>query len=277
MAKFNEDTRVKIPATIQFLRLGYDYQSLKDIDLHTETRIAVNRFKPAIEKINGRSFSDEEIQAIIADILSVIKNNDLGKTFYKWLINPQDRVKLIDFDCIENNNFAVVDELTFGKEGTESEKEGSFRPDITVLINGIPLAFLEVKHPNNEGGIQAEFNRMDIHELESKIHSMVDDLQGLCSTVGLSNTANEEVVVTSVFLYKFLNDKFMYNLSKFSEEIDVPVESILKNEDDMLDAFYEYNFFLHTDGQEKDCTVFSRYRSHTRFRSGQAYSELLSA
>ena len=36
MAVFNEDTRVKIPATIQFLRLGYEYQSLKDIDLHTE-------------------------------------------------------------------------------------------------------------------------------------------------------------------------------------------------------------------------------------------------
>lgn len=48
---------------------------------------------------------------------------------------------------------------------------------------------------------------MDIHELESKIHSMVDDLQGLCSTVGLSNTANEEVVVTSVFLYKFLKGR----------------------------------------------------------------------
>lgn len=166
MAKFNEDTRVKIPATIQFLRLGYEYQSLKDIDLHTETRIAINRFKPAIERINGRSFSNEEIQAIIADILSVIKNNDLGKAFYKWLINPQDRVKLIDFDCIENNDFAVVDELTFGKEGTESEKEGSFRPDITVLINGIPLAFLEVKHPNNEGGIRAEFNRMLNKRLE---------------------------------------------------------------------------------------------------------------
>ena len=82
---------------------------------------------------------------------------------------------------------------------------------------------------------------MDIHVLETKIHEMVDDLQGLCSTVGLSNTANEEVVVTSVFLYKFLNDKFMYNLEKFAKEIDVPVESILKNEDDMLDAFYGYN------------------------------------
>lgn len=82
---------------------------------------------------------------------------------------------------------------------------------------------------------------MDIHELEKKIHSMVDDLQGLCSTVGLSNTANEEVVVTSVFLYKFLNDKFMYNLEKFSAEIEMPVEDILQNKDDMLDAFYEYN------------------------------------
>ena len=82
---------------------------------------------------------------------------------------------------------------------------------------------------------------MDIHALETKIHQMVDDLQGLCSTVGLSNTANEEVVVTSVFLYKFLNDKFMYNLEQFAKEIEVPVESILKNEDDMLEAFYQYN------------------------------------
>ena len=82
---------------------------------------------------------------------------------------------------------------------------------------------------------------MEIHELEKKIHSMVDDLQGLCSTVGLSNTANEEVVVTSVFLYKFLNDKFMFNLEKFSKEIEMPVGEILQNKDDMLDAFYDYN------------------------------------
>lgn len=33
MAVFNEDSRVKIPATIQFLRLGYDYQSLKADDI----------------------------------------------------------------------------------------------------------------------------------------------------------------------------------------------------------------------------------------------------
>ena len=166
MAVFNEDTRVKIPATIQFLRLGYEYQSLKDIDLHTETRIAINRFKPALERINGRSYSDAEINAILDEIYSVIRNNDMGRAFYRWLIDPQDKPMLVDFEHIENNNFAVVDELTFGKEGSENEKEGSFRPDINILINGIPLAFLEVKHPNNEGGIQAEFNRMLNKRLE---------------------------------------------------------------------------------------------------------------
>ncbi|MBR2928817.1 MAG: type I restriction endonuclease subunit R [Oscillospiraceae bacterium] len=160
MAVFNEDTRVKIPATIQYLRLGYEYQSLKDADIDPDTRIFRNRFKPAIEAINGRSFTDAEVDALIDEIHDLIKYSDLGKAFYNWLINPQDRVKLIDFDHPEKNDFAVVNELTFGKDGAGDERVGSFRPDINVLVNGIPLAFLEVKKPNNEGGIQAEFNRM---------------------------------------------------------------------------------------------------------------------
>lgn len=157
---FNEDTRVKIPATIQFLRLGYNYQSMQadDVDIDFNTKIFINRFKPALERINGRAFDDEEVSSVLADIHNMIKNNDLGKEFYMWLIKPLDRVKLIDFDDITKNDFAVVDELPFSvEEGTE---KGSFRPDINILINGMPLGFLEVKKPNNEGGIQAEFVRM---------------------------------------------------------------------------------------------------------------------
>lgn len=166
MAVFNEDTRVKIPATIQFMRLGYEYQSLKDIDLHNETRISVGRFHEAINRINDKEYSREEIIAIIEEIHSVIKNNDMGRSFYQWLVNPQDKPKLIDFENVSKNDFAVVNELTFGKDGTEIDKHGSFRPDITMLVNGMPLAFLEVKKPNNEGGIQAEFNRMLNKRLE---------------------------------------------------------------------------------------------------------------
>ena len=115
MAVFNEDTRVKIPATIQFLRLGYQYQSLKtdDADIDFHTKIFINRFKTALETINGRGFTYDEIKSVIMEIYSVLKNNDLGKEFYNWLTNPQDKVKLIDFEDIAKNDFAVVDELPF--------------------------------------------------------------------------------------------------------------------------------------------------------------------
>ena len=76
-------------------------------------------------------------------------------------------------------------------------------------------------------------------ELEKNIKEIIDDLQGLCSQNGLSNTAGEEIVVTSVFLYKFLNDKFIANLKKFAKDINVSFDEIIKNENDYLDAFYD--------------------------------------
>ena len=72
---------------------------------------------------------------------------------------------------------------------------------------------------------------MDYADKERKIKQIIDDLKGLCSQNGLSNTANEEVVITNVFLYKFLNDKFMANLRAFAKEIGMPVEDVLENDD----------------------------------------------
>lgn len=158
MRNFNEDTRVKIPATLQFLRLGYQYQSMNDSDIDFNTKIFINRFKPALEKINGRSFSNGEVRNVLDEIHTLIRSNDLGREFYKRLNDVVSDVKLIDFDNVLNNDFAVVDELPFTIE--KDTDDGSFRPDINILINGMPIAFLEVKKPNNEGTIQAEFNRM---------------------------------------------------------------------------------------------------------------------
>lgn len=80
-----------------------------------------------------------------------------------------------------------------------------------------------------------------IFDMENKIKEIIDDLKGLCSQNGLSNQASEERIITSVFLYKFLNDKFMYHLSQFAEEVEISVEDILKNENDELSAFYDSN------------------------------------
>jgi type I restriction enzyme M protein len=79
----------------------------------------------------------------------------------------------------------------------------------------------------------------DIQTLENNIKKIIDDLKGICNTNGLSNSAAEETVITSVFLYKFLNDRFMWNLDKFSKEYNRSVDDILENKDDLLDAFYD--------------------------------------
>ena len=165
MRKFNEDTGVKLPATLQFLRIGYYYQSLKDSNIDFDTKIFVNRFKPALEKVNDRSFSSEEIKDIISEIHALIRNNDLGRSFYKRLTDTTADVLLVDWDHPEMNDFAVVDELPFTIE--KDTEEGSFRPDVSILINGMPLAFLEVKKPNNQGGIQEEFDRMVKQRLQT--------------------------------------------------------------------------------------------------------------
>ena len=78
-----------------------------------------------------------------------------------------------------------------------------------------------------------------IDEMETRINEMVDELQGQCATYGLANQASEEQIISNVFLYKFLNDKFMYNLKTFAADIGEPVEELLKNENDELDAFYD--------------------------------------
>ena len=179
MRAFNEDTRVKIPATFQFLRIGYNYQSLNDSDIDFNTKIFVDRFKSSLERINGRSFTIDEVMALVSEIHALIRNNDMGRRFYLRLTNPAAEVKLIDFDNIENNDFAVVCELSYTIE--KDTLEGSFRPDVNILVNGMPLGFLEVKKPNNEGGIQEEFKRMLDRRLENPAYKKFFNLIQLVS------------------------------------------------------------------------------------------------
>ncbi|MCQ2578054.1 MAG: type I restriction endonuclease [Treponema sp.] len=176
----SEDTRVKLPALFHCTRLGYNYISLKDYLkegklIDQDTNIFLDIFKESISHINNTDYDEASAkllleflsqslgtQTVVNKISDSLDNEDLGRKFYNFLIDGievdgyPNKIKLIDFENPDNNTYNVVTELTYQKHDCDD----NFRPDITLLINGIPLVFIEVKKPNNKEGMIAEYNRM---------------------------------------------------------------------------------------------------------------------
>ena len=50
----------------------------------------------------------------------------------------------------------------------------------------------------------------------SQTKQLIDNLKGICASYGLGNDGNEFKIITQVFLYKFMNDKFGFELKKRS-------------------------------------------------------------
>ncbi len=54
---------------------------------------------------------------------------------------------------------------------------------------------------------------------EKQTKQLIDDLKSVCANYGLGNDGNEFKVITQTFLYKFLNDKFVYEIKKIDNKI----------------------------------------------------------
>lgn len=153
MSGFNEDTRVKLPALMHLTRLGYTYRSLRDVKVDPTTNINIDTFSRKLKDFN-KNLTDNQIKLFIGLIGNMLNNDDLGREFYEKVV--QNKIhKVIDYDHPEAHTWECVTEMPC-ENGNES-----FRPDITLLINGLPLVFIEVKKPNNKGGMQAEYHRMN--------------------------------------------------------------------------------------------------------------------
>ena len=51
-------------------------------------------------------------------------------------------------------------------------------------------------------------------QFQQKVRELIDGLKAICASNGLGNDGNEFKIITQVFLYKFLNDKFAYEAKK---------------------------------------------------------------
>lgn len=157
MSDFNENTRVQVPAALHLCKLGYTYLDDNDIMVYDrKTNILPDVFLRSVKHINPNA-SGEEISTLFSKIVNISNNEDLGREFYA-LLSSNCGIKLIDFDHPENNEWHVTTEFTCHNDETDDE----FRPDITCFINGMPLAFIEVKKPNNHEGILAERDRINV-------------------------------------------------------------------------------------------------------------------
>ena len=60
---------------------------------------------------------------------------------------------------------------------------------------------------------------MPIQDFSSQTKELIDNLKGICTSYGLGNDGNEFKIITQVFLYKFMNDKFGYEIKLKDEKL----------------------------------------------------------
>lgn len=81
---------------------------------------------------------------------------------------------------------------------------------------------------------------MHITDIKAQTKTMIDDLKAICSNYGLGNASSEYKIITEVFLYKFLNDKFIYEARQIVPQFaDLSAVEVEKAMTEMSDDDYE--------------------------------------
>lgn len=143
----------ELPAIELFQKLGYDYiknyprESINEVILEKRLRASLTKINPwlkgnSLEKVvrtikNIQASTLMEANQIVHELITKKDSITIKPTPDA---KPQP-VFIIDYDNPENNDFLVVNQLTF-----YGAKHNSI-PDIVIYVNGLPLAVIECKSP----------------------------------------------------------------------------------------------------------------------------------
>jgi len=61
---------------------------------------------------------------------------------------------------------------------------------------------------------------MNTQDFTAQTKELIDNLKTVCASYGLGNDGNEFKIITQVFLYKFMNDKFGYEMKALVPELN---------------------------------------------------------
>ena len=202
---------------LMFMRLGYSYIPVQEQRRREDTNIFEHIFVDSLMRINPDVTKEETIR-VLDEISLELDYEDLGRKFHQRL-TATSGIKLIDFKNFNNNSFHITAELT-AKNGDEE-----FRPDITVLINGMPLAFIEVKKPHNKEGVIAERSRINARFKNKHFRRFANISQLM---VFSNNMEYEDGIVEPVFGAFYATAAYTdLHFNYFREDEDYPVKQKL--------------------------------------------------
>lgn len=101
-----------------------------------------------------------------------------------------DKVRLIDFESIETNDWLAMSQLTVIENGVKR------RPDVVLYVNGLPLAVVELKNPGTETAtLTSAYNQLQTYKAQIpslfRTNGVLVTSDGLMARIG-SLTATEE-------------------------------------------------------------------------------------
>jgi len=131
-----------------------------------------------------------------------------------------DKVRLIDFDDPDANDWLVVDQLVVIEAGHNR------RPDVVAFVNGLPLAVIELKNPGTESAtLGAAYNQLQTYKAEIpslfRTNAALVTSDGMLARIG-SLTANEERFMP----WRTTDGREV--APKGSPEMDVLIEGVFK-------------------------------------------------
>ena len=290
---FCEDSRVKFPTLMHLMGMGFKYVSLKGLktkyviapktEFDPLTNILTDYFTEAYNKLNP----NVEIGAagkLLAKIQSSLMNDDLGRQFYnEILLNTGERI--IDLSSpanfYKNNTFQVTTEMTCGDKDSDN-----YRPDITLFVNGLPLAFIEVKKENNHKGILAETDRMKQRFVNPKYRRFLNLTQIMVFSNDMEYDNNEVTPTIGAFYATIGKKDTKYNCFREEGQDSFPIERHIRQvtlqEEEILlrdsnvpqyknSSEYKTNCLANTPTKRMCDSLFSFNRFHFLLKYGIAY------
>lgn len=277
----NENSRVKIPALVHLTRLEYKYIKQKDCSgaYCPKTNIFKGILRDSINRLNGTALTEADVDSLVEELAIKLNADDLGRAFYKILLSGFNGLRLIDLEDESRNSYHVVTELTY------QNGEDEFRPDITLLVNGLPLAFIEVKKPNNRDGIIAEHTRMNKRFAKKVFRRFANITQIMVFSNNMEYDDNDVEPIEGAFYASSSYEKLFFN--RFREEdptIHSSVRPVDSNSEETIlmdnnlvtikgTEEYALNIDEHTPTNRMLTSLFAHSRFNMFLKYGFAYVE----